>query len=521
MKLVIVLALVCSISVTLVLHCHLDNYYRGGHGPCSTGNRQYGHEAVRSVPLQREEVHLVIAVLSARDHFGLRQSVRDTWLSGFRRETRYDRGLQVDFVVGRHACLIPEELRQNPFSCEPHQYEHLKNVPPSVAVGGVDQLPLPRKGISETNIPEPLGIDFEFQEEAVITHLGVYDHMQDGIHGRIAVYICDSVSGKVIVETTISSDDTNLQRQGLFVYKPVPAYGFAKSFLGSAVAGNFSKQDPALIVKHGDTGLHEPSSLMQLQRQSRHGGMVGKLPVMVENVLPAPRYMAASFIYMPHPHAATDASMDTVSRTQLEESYEGKLKNEDHLLQREVAEHRDVTLLDLVDTYRNLPRKLLLYFEFIVKRGRFDYLLKTDDDCLLNVSAVLAGLSEMGPLQKVWWGRFRRDWQVERFGKWRELLYAGKVYPPFACGVGHILSEDLIIWLAENQQHLHAYQGEDVSLGIWLLSVGPRHWDDERWVCSTDYFQKSGNLSHFLAVPNLEVDEMKKLWQLASPSGNA
>lgn len=99
--------------------------------------------------------------------------------------------------------------------------------------------------------------------------------------------------------------------------------------------------------------------------------------------------------------------------------------------------------------------------------------------------------------------RFRSDWPVERVGKWRELDFTSPVYPSFACGAGNVLSADLVRWLALNAGHLKPYQvyfyyrlnqswsiikpnffqilnfeqfnfqGEDVSMGIWLSAVGP------------------------------------------------
>jgi len=73
-----------------------------------------------------------------------------------------------------------------------------------------------------------------------------------------------------------------------------------------------------------------------------------------------------------------------------------------------------------------------------------------------------------------WFGQFRSEWPVERWGKWNELDYTGKYYPAFACGSGSLLSADLIAWLASNRDSLHPFQGEDVSLGIWLAAVNPQ-----------------------------------------------
>lgn len=54
--------------------------------------------------------------------------------------------------------------------------------------------------------------------------------------------------------------------------------------------------------------------------------------------------------------------------------------------------------------------------------------------------------------------RFRYNWLVERYGKWQELTYQSVVYPPFACGVAHVLSSDIVQWLAKNSKDLYRYQ---------------------------------------------------------------
>lgn len=46
-------------------------------------------------------------------------------------------------------------------------------------------------------------------------------------------------------------------------------------------------------------------------------------------------------------------------------------------------------------------------------------------------------------------------------------------YPWFACGSGYIITHDLIEWLAINFDRLYAYQGEDVSMGIWMAAINP------------------------------------------------
>ena len=47
---------------------------------------------------------------------------------------------------------------------------------------------------------------------------------------------------------------------------------------------------------------------------------------------------------------------------------------------------------------------------------------------------------------------------VEHYGKWADLAYPALMYPAFACGVGSVLSKDLIRWMADNAHVLNTYQ---------------------------------------------------------------
>ncbi|KAH6935362.1 hypothetical protein HPB50_005347 [Hyalomma asiaticum] len=147
------------------------------------------------------------------------------------------------------------------------------------------------------------------------------------------------------------------------------------------------------------------------------------------------------------------------------------------------SQYRDIALVPITDVYRNLPRKLLHFFDFLLQRSiEFDFLVKADDDSLVD----LEGLRNSVPKeQNIWWSTFRENWPVIRYGKWGESTYSASVYPAFACGAAYALSRDIVLWLARNKDYLHSYQGEDVSMGIWLAALSPKRIHEPRnWSCS-------------------------------------
>jgi hypothetical protein len=55
--------------------------------------------------------------------------------------------------------------------------------------------------------------------------------------------------------------------------------------------------------------------------------------------------------------------------------------------------HGDVLALDVSDRYEDLPRKTLRMFEWVYENTRFQYVLKIDDDCYLDVDEYFNSLS--------------------------------------------------------------------------------------------------------------------------------
>ena len=70
----------------------------------------------------------------------------------------------------------------------------------------------------------------------------------------------------------------------------------------------------------------------------------------------------------------------------------------------ESTENDDIKLLDdFVDTYRNLPDKLLRFMQFVDSRYEFRYFIKVDDDSFLDIPTILASIRADG--DRLWFGK--------------------------------------------------------------------------------------------------------------------
>ncbi|XP_037086282.1 UDP-GalNAc:beta-1,3-N-acetylgalactosaminyltransferase 2-like [Pollicipes pollicipes] len=149
-------------------------------------------------------------------------------------------------------------------------------------------------------------------------------------------------------------------------------------------------------------------------------------------------------------------------------------------LAEEAAEHGDLLLLPGVDVYRRLPDKLLGFFSWVSTHSSADWVIKCDDDVILDLPRILKNIPKRTG-SDLWWGNFRYNWPANRYGKWAEYVYQAEVYPPFACGTASLLSMDAVRRLAASAQHLTRFQGEDTSLGIWLSGRSVRRVPDADW----------------------------------------
>lgn len=111
----------------------------------------------------------------------------------------------------------------------------------------------------------------------------------------------------------------------------------------------------------------------------------------------------------------------------------------------------------------------------MTEKKNYQFVLKTDDDTFIDILRVYKNLKKLNIKEEKlwWWSYFREFWYVDKHGKWRGDNYRSRSYPPFPCGGGYVINKNIVDYIVRNLELLERFQGEDVSLGIWLggLSV--------------------------------------------------
>lgn len=154
---------------------------------------------------------------------------------------------------------------------------------------------------------------------------------------------------------------------------------------------------------------------------------------------------------------------------------EGAEQIQDQLLQ-ESKEHRDLIQSDFLDCYKNLTIKTMVMLEWLDSYcSSASYAMKIDSDMFLNLSNLVRMLLN-APKTNYMTGLVAREAAVlrDKSSKWYvpEELYSNPTYPPYALGLGYVLSLDLPKKLVEASRHVKPIYIEDVFLGFCMQHLG-------------------------------------------------
>ncbi|XP_017578291.1 UDP-GalNAc:beta-1,3-N-acetylgalactosaminyltransferase 2 isoform X3 [Pygocentrus nattereri] len=427
---------------------------------------------LKSAGSRNPEHDVLVGVLSARHHHDLREAIRDTWLGYLRDHSKFQNRVLVKFIIGQHGCAIPEEDREDPYSCT------LLNFTEPVAGQDMAVLSVPDASVLVLSDVSAISLDFKVLHSVVITQLGVFSGgAQHHFRGNVTVKLFQVEQEKAVVTASFTALSPGTYVEGIW-YKAVEQFILPKGFEGTLL---WESQDLTALM-----------ALNVSKIQLNNGGGVLKLGCTEEGTLP--HRSAVGFPGLAGGFTFSVYNVDVLKemlrgRAGRQQAHVARLREEDKALQEESRR--------------------------AIRNTDFSLLLKTDDDCYINMDAVLMKIDRKTLTRSnLWWGNFRQNWAVDRLGKWQEVEYASPVYPAFSCGSGYVVSRDLVVWLASNAEKLKAYQGEDVSMGIWMAAVGPKKYQDPGWLCEKECYVD------MLSSPQHTVEELHSLWDQKSACGD-
>uniref|UniRef100_A0A8C5PBA7 Hexosyltransferase n=1 Tax=Leptobrachium leishanense TaxID=445787 RepID=A0A8C5PBA7_9ANUR len=468
-------------------------------------------------PWRQRKYDIVVGVLSARHNHELRNAIRNTWLQHLTQHSSLSPRVLVKFIIGSHGCDVPVEDREDPYSCkilnitDPRLLTQSKPIPTEDI--RTDVCKFLKQEIESFVIPETVAVltehpvvnvNFRVLHPVIITRLGVFQHENvAGFQRNVTVKLFQAEHEEALFSARFSPASSGVQVNRIW-YKPVEQFILPEGFEGTVV-----------WESHDSEGLISGNVHHVIVNDA--GGIL-RLTTVEEGLLPyeftvGVEGIAGGFTYTVHEAEALLHNLETRPERLL--NHLTALENEDALLQEESTNFQDIIFVPVVDTYRNVPSKLLHFYSWTVQFTRFEFLLKTDDDCYIDIENMFKMIDHKNlKTTNTWWGNFRLNWAVDRTGKWQELEYLGPAYPAFACGSGYVISQDIVQWLASNSDRLKTYQGEDVSMGIWMSAIGPKRYQDKHWLC--EKVCETGMLSS----PQYSAQELVELWKQKERCGN-
>ncbi|XP_059149171.1 UDP-GalNAc:beta-1,3-N-acetylgalactosaminyltransferase 2-like [Physella acuta] len=442
-------------------------------------------------PLEKHQAELAVCIVSKRENFEHRKAIRKSWLSYVGQSGK---NVVAKFVVGKLPCPVHPQNKIDPHSCD--RWE------PKVPENSLISLFNLTKGNNPKKCRVVTYFHIQVMHNIMLNRIGLAEvfplqHLYS--NETVEVILYDAVSDEEIAIAHFSKKINGAISDG-FIYKSSFKILLPKGYeftLEVKLPERFKLQEWVDLDKELQMydGKESHNNILNIKYLDQDGTVLSHRVTLLP---------LASLMFVVHnipilkEHIQTAAERDAAYLQEANVISSKLLKEQSH--------HQDMILVDIVDTYRSLPDKILLCHEWFHNYYSIKDVLKTDDDCYVDLEKILAAKKEVGSDQMMWWGNFRTNWVVERHGKWRELTYSGSVYPRFACGSGYVVSHNIHSWLVSNKNSLQRFQGEDVSVGIWLSGLRIHHVQDDSWQCGKTC-QKG-----LLSLPELTPESIQWHW---------
>ncbi|KAH1243786.1 putative beta-1,3-galactosyltransferase 2 [Glycine max] len=173
----------------------------------------------------------------------------------------------------------------------------------------------------------------------------------------------------------------------------------------------------------------------------------------------------------------------------------------DKAIEVEERLHADFLRLNHIEGYLELSAKTKIYFSIAVALWDAEFYVKVDD-VHVNLATLGLALTMHRRKPRVYIGCMKSGPVLAQKGvKYHEPEYwkfgeVGNKYFRHATGQLYAISQDLAAYISINQDVLHKYANEDVSLGSWFIGLDVDHVDDRKMCCGTppEWKAQAGNI---------------------------
>lgn len=189
-------------------------------------------------------------------------------------------------------------------------------------------------------------------------------------------------------------------------------------------------------------------------------------------------------------------------------------------LQEESRQHRDILIGSYLDSYRNLTVKIMHGMDWVTETCKSDYVLKTDDDVFVNTKLLLHLVSNFTAKENVYIGLVlytESRLKVIRHpdSKWYVSYeqYPDSHYPPYAVGMGYLLSIDVVHKINIASKHIPPFSNEDAYVGVLADQVDIAPVRSGRFTL-TSHGLRTCNFLYLIVVHDVQAANQYKLFDM-------
>ncbi|KAK3579116.1 hypothetical protein CHS0354_022136 [Potamilus streckersoni] len=150
------------------------------------------------------------------------------------------------------------------------------------------------------------------------------------------------------------------------------------------------------------------------------------------------------------------------------------------IIENEIKTQGDILQGSYLDSYRNLTIKVMHGLNWVQNFCRSEYVLKTDDDVFVNTQVLHQMISRQSNIGKnlyvgyVYSDPKRLAVVRNTLNKWfvSEEVYPDTHYPPYASGMGYVLSMDVVRKMVDVCKYVQFIPNEDAYVGILADRLG-------------------------------------------------
>lgn len=162
------------------------------------------------------------------------------------------------------------------------------------------------------------------------------------------------------------------------------------------------------------------------------------------------------------------------------------------LVQQEASIYKDIVIGSFKDTFRSLYMKMVFSLKWPLDLTcQASYILKTDEDCFVNVGNLLNWLGDYhlaNGTRPLYAGRVQQYMEVIRDKGSRYYVsendHPADIFQPYVSGGGYVFSGSLLSSLAEVSQRSPLFANEDALLGFLMYRIGVQPTDNNKFLPS-------------------------------------